>query len=73
MDASKNGCVPSGSGGNGNSCLIDIAAGQAGYVGLDEVKLLAVIPSFFVDDPTPSPADIPDSVSLLNNIEGCQL
>lgn len=54
-------------------CLIDIAAGQVGYVGLNRTMILPGIPDFILNNPTPSPVDISDSASPLDGLEGCQL
>ncbi len=66
MDASNNGCVS-------GDCLIDIASGQVGFVGLDELKILPDVPGFITNDPTPSPAEISESSAPIGKVESCQL
>lgn len=73
MNAIKHGCVPNQTDGAAGTCIIDIVAGQTGFAGPGDLKILADVPSFIVDDPTPSPADVPDTVSPLSDIEGCRL
>ncbi len=73
MDASNNGCVSGDVSEGVNGCLMDIIAGQVGFVGLDELKILPAVPGFITNDPTPSPAEISESSAPVGKVESCQL
>ncbi len=73
MHASNPSCARNLDDAFNTGCLIDISAGQVGFVGLNRTMILPGIPNFIIENPTPSPVDISDSASPLNGLEGCQL